>query len=440
MRREGDVVQRAAGRIDPNALAFEALALNLAFALIMGKLHRLTDIGNRISVFFKLDNDDSRVRAESVPSRNISPRGKIMKAEKPSDAAREAFHQRMHANNMYGLWELASQMTPHPQPKMIAHMWPWSPWSRSCSESAKAVPVGDERRALQLFNPGLDGRWATTNNLIAAVQVLLPGEVARAHRHTPTAIRFIIEGTGAYTAVDGERVYMEPGDLILTPSWSWHDHGNETQGPRRLDGRPRHPADRVAGSDVLPVLQSAQVPASAARPTHSQAHVRPRANSLRPGLKRRPTSRRCCSTLGSRPGKRWTPCAVTTGSASTASRWSIATRRPAARCCRPWLAASSCCAPTSIPKRTATPAARSTTWSQGEGADDHRRQKLRLAQGRHHRPATLGDARACQRSAKADAILFSIQDAPVLNALGLYYEEEFTDNGGHQTVTSAFTA
>jgi gentisate 1,2-dioxygenase len=84
---------------------------------------------------------------------------------------------------------------------------------------------------MQLFNPGLDGRWATTNTLIGAIQVILPGEVARAHRHTPTAIRFIIEGTGAYTAVDGERVYMAPGDLVLTPSWSWHDHGNDGNEP-----------------------------------------------------------------------------------------------------------------------------------------------------------------------------------------------------------------
>ncbi len=98
-------------------------------------------------------------------------------------------------------------------------------------ESSEVVPVGEERRALQLFNPGLDGRWATTNTMIAAVQVLLPGETARAHRHTPTAIRFIMEGEGAYTAVDGERVYMAPGDLVLTPSWAWHDHGNETGKP-----------------------------------------------------------------------------------------------------------------------------------------------------------------------------------------------------------------
>ncbi len=192
-----------------------------------------------------------------------------------SDAFRAAFHERMHANNMYGLWELASQMTPQPQPKMIPHMWPWSTTQSIIEESARAVPVGDERRALQLFNPGLGGRWATTNNLIAAVQILLPGEVARAHRHTPTAIRFIIEGTGAYTAVDGERVYMEPGDLILTPSWAWHDHGNETK--ERvvwMDGLDI-PLDRIPGSDVFSVLFA---PTSAGDPAGQrfQATVRPR--------------------------------------------------------------------------------------------------------------------------------------------------------------------
>src|SRR5437762_560129 len=138
----------------------------------------------------------------------------------------EQFHDLIHTNHMYGLWELASLMTPHPQPQAIPFMWPWSLLKQVVDLSGEAVPVGEERRAMQLFNPGL-GRWATTNTLVAAVQVLLPGEVARAHRHTPTAIRFIMEGSGAYTKVDGERVYMAPGDLVLTPSWAWHDHGNE---------------------------------------------------------------------------------------------------------------------------------------------------------------------------------------------------------------------
>src|SRR5688500_14459383 len=114
-----------------------------------------------------------------------------------AEAFRQAFHERMHANNMYGLWELARQMTPHPQPKMIPHMWRWSTTESIIDESARAVPVGDERRALQLVSPGLGGRRATTNELRVVVQSLLRGELAGAHRRTPTASRFIIEGRGA---------------------------------------------------------------------------------------------------------------------------------------------------------------------------------------------------------------------------------------------------
>ena len=141
----------------------------------------------------------------------------------------DQFHQLIHQNHMWGLWEIASQMTPHPRPEAIPYQWKWSLLKEVVRQSATAVPVGDERRAMQLFNPGLNGQWATTNTLIAAVQVLLPGEIARAHRHSPAAIRFIIEGGGAYTAVEGERVIMYPGDFVLTPSWLWHDHGNETK-------------------------------------------------------------------------------------------------------------------------------------------------------------------------------------------------------------------
>jgi gentisate 1,2-dioxygenase len=140
----------------------------------------------------------------------------------------DPFHQLIHQNHMWGLWEIASQMTPQPRPEAIPYQWKWSLLKEVVKQSCTAVPVGDERRAMQLFNPGLNGQWATTNTLIAAVQVLLPGEVARAHRHSPAAIRFIIEGDGAYTAVEGEKVVMHPGDFILTPSWQWHDHGNET--------------------------------------------------------------------------------------------------------------------------------------------------------------------------------------------------------------------
>src|SRR6266436_9263271 len=95
-------------------------------------------------------------------------------------AAETDFHERMHAAHMYGLWELASQMTKHPEPKAIPYMWTASLIESLVREAGEAVPVGEERRALQLFNPGLDGRWATTNTMIAAIQLLLP----RSEEHT----------------------------------------------------------------------------------------------------------------------------------------------------------------------------------------------------------------------------------------------------------------
>jgi gentisate 1,2-dioxygenase len=140
----------------------------------------------------------------------------------------DAFHRMIHSHHIHGLWEVAAQKTPHPEPQAIPYIWRWSLMSRIVDDSCVAVPVGDERRAMQLFNPGLGGEWSTTGTLIAAVQVLMPGESARAHRHSPSAIRFVMCGDGAYTAVEGEKLVMHKGDLVLTPNWQWHDHGNET--------------------------------------------------------------------------------------------------------------------------------------------------------------------------------------------------------------------
>ena len=71
----------------------------------------------------------------------------------------------------------------------------------------------------------------TTDTLNAGLQLVMPNETAPAHRHTAFAMRFIIEGTGGFTAVNGQRIKMRRGDVILTPSWYWHDHGNDASGP-----------------------------------------------------------------------------------------------------------------------------------------------------------------------------------------------------------------
>jgi gentisate 1,2-dioxygenase len=87
------------------------------------------------------------------------------------------------------------------------------------------------RRVLILENPALRGQSAITQSLYAGLQLILPGELAPSHRHTQSALRFIVEGSGAWTAVDGERATMRPGDFIITPSWTWHDHGNDASVP-----------------------------------------------------------------------------------------------------------------------------------------------------------------------------------------------------------------
>jgi gentisate 1,2-dioxygenase len=94
-----------------------------------------------------------------------------------------------------------------------------------------------ERRVLVLENPGLRGQSKITTSLYCGVQMVLPGEVAPAHRHSQSALRFVLEGSGAHTAVNGEKTRMEVGDFVITPPMAWHDHGNETAEPMFwLDG------------------------------------------------------------------------------------------------------------------------------------------------------------------------------------------------------------
>ena len=122
-------------------------------------------------------------------------------------------------------------------PEVVPYLWRWSEVEPLVLTSGTLVTPDREveRRTMRLATPGLSR--GTTHTLVAALQLLLPGECAAAHRHTPTAIRWILTGSGDYTTVEGDKCYMEPGDLILTPSWTWHDHTNEGQEPMIwLDG------------------------------------------------------------------------------------------------------------------------------------------------------------------------------------------------------------
>ena len=141
---------------------------------------------------------------------------------------REAFYTRLATRNMGPLWEVFKQrFPPQPVPQMEATLWRYDEMRPLLLEAGRLLtPEEAERRVLVLENPGLRGSTQITNSLYAGLQLLLPGETARAHRHAASALRLVLEGTGAYTSVEGERTTMHPGDFILTPSWTYHDHGN----------------------------------------------------------------------------------------------------------------------------------------------------------------------------------------------------------------------
>lgn len=156
-----------------------------------------------------------------------------------SDATREAFYQRADTQHLAPLWTRLKSLVPlEPTPMGRPHRWAYADVRPYVLESAEHISAKEaERRVLILENPGLPGSSQVTQTLYAGLQLIMPGEVAPAHRHTQSALRFIVEGAGAYTAVDGEKTLMQPGDFVITPSWTWHHHGHEGSGPMVwLDG------------------------------------------------------------------------------------------------------------------------------------------------------------------------------------------------------------
>ena len=146
---------------------------------------------------------------------------------------RKAFYQRIDEHNLTPLWEVLGALVP-PQPRTpcVPALWRYDVARAFLMEAGRLITAREaERRVLVLENPGLRGASSITHTLYAGLQLILPGEIARSHRHSQSALRFVVEGEGAYTAVDGERVTMHPGDFIITPSWTYHDHGNPGNEP-----------------------------------------------------------------------------------------------------------------------------------------------------------------------------------------------------------------
>src|ERR1700726_4270710 len=149
------------------------------------------------------------------------------------EAVREAYYERIAKRDMAPLWKvMGSVVTKEPVTRCQPHVWHYDDVKSLVLESGGLITAEEaQRRVLVLENPALHGESKATNTLFAGIQMILPNEVAPAHRHVSSAIRFVLDGEGAYTAVEGEKAYMARGDFVITANWAPHDHGNSSDKP-----------------------------------------------------------------------------------------------------------------------------------------------------------------------------------------------------------------
>lgn len=145
------------------------------------------------------------------------------------EAVLKAFYPRVARHNMAPAWLVyKNYFPPEPAPALVPAHWSYNAVLPYLLEAAQLISAEQaERRVLMFENPGMPGQARITRTMAGALQLILPGECAPAHRHSASAFRLILEGEGgALTTVDGEQTWMRPGDLVITPSWAWHDHSN----------------------------------------------------------------------------------------------------------------------------------------------------------------------------------------------------------------------
>lgn len=186
-------------------------------------------------------------------------------------AERAAFYDKIDKKNLTPLWSvLGDLVTPEPRSKCQAYLWKYADARAALLEAGDLITAKEaERRVLIYENPGLRGQSRITTSLYAGLQLVLPGEVAPAHRHTQSALRFVMEGSGAHTTVDGEKTTMNVGDFVITPQMAWHDHGNGSDQPMMwLDGLD------------IPLIQFLDASFAESHPDDEQEVSRPSGDSL----------------------------------------------------------------------------------------------------------------------------------------------------------------
>jgi len=352
----------------------------------------------------------------------------------------EAFYRELERQHLCALWNVTANLLPRePRSRAMPYLWRWDTLLPLCQRGGELAPIhrGAERRVLGFINPGLPDRYGATHTLWAGFQYLLPGEVAPAHRHSPAAIRFVIQGRGAFTTVDGDKCRMSPGDLILTPPWTWHDHGHEGTEPMIwLDGLDLPLVAELEGTFFEPLTADVQ---PVAKPLEDSAR-RYGVGQLRPTWGR----------------------SVTPHSPLLVYKWEqteAALRRLVALDASPFDdVAMEYINPHTGGPLMPTIACQVQLIRPGVGTRAHRHtgSAVYLAfEGRGHSvidgqrfdwgpgdlfvvPSWTWHEHASAADVPGGAILFSVQDSPVIQALGLWREQAYPEPSGHQPITRVF--
>ncbi|MBI2818466.1 MAG: cupin domain-containing protein [Acidobacteria bacterium] len=354
---------------------------------------------------------------------------------------REEFRAELEQWNMGPLWLVyRSVLTREPRQNEVPYLWRWSVVRPRLLRAGELITAAEaERRVLMFLNPGNAARIGATATLYAAAQLILPGETARAHRHSPSALRFIIEGSGAYTCVEGEKIYMAPGDLVLTPSMVWHDHGDDGSEPVMwLDGLDL-PYTAALNCMFLEeygsISQAERVPQSKGEKTPSEKLY---------GRALFPAGSAAGSSYPYSPvwAYRWSDAREalhTLARSSEPDAFHAHLLRYANPATGGEILPTMGCRLQLIPQGFCTQAHRSTTSAVCHVAEGGGYSILNGTRFDWEKGDTFAMPIWCWQEHAApdgDAVLFFITDEPILAPLGLVRSQPFTGNSGHQTIQS----
>ena len=350
-----------------------------------------------------------------------------------------AYYKELGSLETGALWTVANKIEPwFPQPVSVPMVWRYNQLRAHVLRSLELVtPEKAGRRVIYLSNPGRRDVSAAVGWLYTGLQVMNPGEVASSHRHSASALRFIMEGQGAYTVVDGHKLTLGENDFVLTPNGTWHEHGVSSEGSTCIwqDGLdiPLMNALDANFYAVHPKLQQdVTFPVDDPTDTYSAPGLRPSTGTwtkvYSPMLKYEwaPTYdalRRYARASDGSPYDGWMmdyTNPLTGGPVMPTLGASMQLLQPGQH--------------TRAHRHTGSivyQCAKGAGYSiiDGQRFDWSRRDIFCLPSWAIHEHVNT--------STSEDACLFSFHDLPVIRALGLYREEAYADNGGHQTITAS---